>query len=389
MKNKIYFLPFLLLILISCGNNRKKQTKLNSNKAHYTLKIQDTIPIHLNKNSAYNKNYTLQTIDTNEYIITVNHDKNLVLFYSPVTRQIKKQIKYKYDGPNGVGIISFATAHNWDSIFLIRLHTNNIFLTDSSGRVKRRFELSETVLGNPIWNIAASFATPMVLYNNKLYLDNIPNIYVFTKAFWNKKLALIYHLTDNKVYAYGNYPEIYKKGINFGGYNLNENRIINKHGQSIFSFTMDNHLYVYNDTALIKKVPVPSRYVKEDAPVPKKKLTGFNYEDDWLYDMSRGSYKWMVYDKYHNMIYRLVLHSMPAYDAEGNRNKWLDKPFSIQIIDSNFRLVGEVPFPGKTYFFRNIMASKRGLLISLSNDKNPITEENKLILARFKLVKKK
>ena len=389
MKNKIYFLPFLLLILISCGNNRKKQTKLNSNKAHYTLKIQDTISIHLNKNSAYNNIYILQTVDSSEYITTNPPQKNLLIIFSLKEHSLKKQIKYNETGFNGVGIVRFALIHNFDSIFTVRYLTNRFFLTDSTAKVKRRYKISETVQGKFIYNISASYASPMVLYNKKLFLRNIPNIKVFTKAFWNKKLALLYHLTDNKTYAYGNYPEIYKKGINFGGYNYNYNRIINKHGQSIFSFSMDNHLYVYNDTALIKKVPVPSHYVKEDAPVPKKKLTGYNYEDDWLYDMSRGSYKWMVYDKYHNMIYRLVLHSMPAYDGEGNRNKWEDKPFSIQIIDSNFRLVGEVPFPGKTYYFRNIMASKSGLLISLSHDKNPITEENKLILARFKLVKKK
>ncbi len=94
----------------------------------------------------------------------------------------------------------------------------------------------------------------------------------------------------------------------------------------------------------------------------------------------------MIYDEQRDIIYRLVLHAMEPYDADGNKNKFWDKPFSIQIIDSTFTLIGEVDFPAKQYDFRNIIPTKNGLLISLCHNNNPILEEDKLKLARFQLV---
>ncbi len=383
----------MLLLMVGCKSNHKEgkiSTANNKQKYYYTLTPIDTVFISLTENTSYKNVFRVEVVDEKEYLTTLNYKKNLLSIYNIENGKIFKVIKFDKTGSNGIGIIRFALIHNWDSIFTIRYHTNRLALLDSTGKVNARYKITKTSLGESVFNVSAFSNFPLEYNRKKLFMLHISSAPVFSKGFWKTKTGLIYDLNtrkaENKI---GAYPAIYRRGINFGGYSLRPYRIINKKGESIYTFSLENRLYVYNYKYLIKTVSIPSVYVKNVHPKPQRKLTGYNRKDDWLYEMSRGSYRWMVYDKYHNMIYRLVLHSMPAYDGEGNRNKWEDKPFSIQIIDSNFRLVGEVPFPGKTYYFRNIMASKSGLLISLSNDKNPITEENKLILARFKLVKKK
>lgn len=386
---KYLSLFFVILLFYSCDNPfNETENQLLITKS-YNLIIDDTIEINLDRLTKYNGNFQLVRIESTEYLGSLNKDYNTYSLFNLKSCLLEKTIKFHRNGPNGIGQARFIYLHNWDSIFISRYHTNKVFMVDSSSTIISKWELKSTTLNKNIFHTSANFRFLMKLKGSNLHLLNISESNVFSKQYWNENLGLVFNLSNNKLTNNsGSFPDIYKQGINFGEWNYKGSRVITANNLQVYSFSLENKLYIYNDTSLIKSVSLPSSYVSVKTPIPTKTLTGYNSLDDWIYEIQRGSYRWMAYDEQHKIIYRLVVHAMEPYDTEGNKNKFWDKPFSIQIIDSTFSLIGEVDFPSKQYDFRNITVSKDGLLISLCHNDNPILEEDKLKLARFKLVKK-
>jgi hypothetical protein len=366
----------------------RSDTIISNSNNKYSLEITDTVIIHLDNKTKYNGIFNYDRIDDIDYLGTLNRDENSYSLYNINTGNIEEKIQFSSVGPNGIGQARFVKIYNWDSIFVLRYHTNIIYLLDSSPIVDTKWTISETSSEKFIHNISANFGFKLHYEDDVLSFLNIPNAKVYSKEFWISRSGISFNIKDKKVLNNtGIYPDVYKKGVCFGGYNNNPYRIITNGRLEVFSFSLDNRLFVYNDTSLIKTVSIRSKHVKNDAPKPSKTLTGYNYEDAWMYEIQRGSYRYLWYDKSHNLIYRLVVHAMQPYDTDGNKNNFWDKSFSIQIIDSTFNLIGEVDFPEKTYSIYNIFPMNDGLLISLCHDNNPILEEDKLKLALFKLVK--
>jgi len=385
---KIVLLYFLIVTIVACNEKNDKKSSNNSKKASVKsagLNLVDTLVFQLDNKTGYNETFQIETVGKNEFLGTLNRDNNEYILYSLKNFKPYKYIKFDNVGPSGVGEARSVRVHNFDSIFVVRYLTNILYLLDSSSTVKNKWTLQYANTGELIFNISSGFRTRLEFLNNKVYLIKIPDAKVFTKEYWNNVWGIVFNIKQNKIYnSTGIFPDVYKQGISYGGFNTDVCRIVTQDGLSVYGFSLDKHLYVYNDSALIKKVSIPSKYVSDDVPTPQKKLTGYNYMDDWLYEIQRGSYRWMAYDKYNKVIYRLVLHATDPYDVNGNRNKFWDKPFSIQIIDSTFNLIGEENFPAKQYDYRNILPTKNGLLISLCHNDNPILEENKLKLALFR-----
>ena len=388
---KYLVLILIALILFSCEQNSKSVTNIENviyNNNLFSLTVVDTIEFDLPNNTKYNSWFKMSEIDDNQYLDVYINYNGIGLFNIDNGSTDDFLLKFDNVGPNGVGEARYIHVVNWDSIFIIKHYTTQLYLVDSSGVVINKWDLNKTISGNYIYNILATSTSQIYFVDGKVHLLNVSSNKVFSDAYWSDIKELTFDLEKNiLINRVGGFPAVYKQGICYGGYNSDSYRVVTNDSEIVYSFSLDNNLYIYNDTILLKNVELRSPYVKVDAPKPQKKLTGYNHNDDWLYEIQRGSYRWMVYDKHRDIIYRLVLHAMEPYDVDGNQNKFWDKPFSIQIIDNTFNLVGEVAFPANTYDFRNIIPVKDGLLISLCHDNNPILEEDKLKLALFKLVK--
>lgn len=391
MKTPILILLFFFL-LFSCTdkhNSSNQDEKTIVDILPFTLQIEDTLTILLDDKTPFNGAFKIETINNIEYLGILNRDYNDYRLYGLISGNLDKHFKFKRSGPDGIGQARFVLVHNWDSIFVTRYHTNQLFMLDSTASIKQKWELTFTESDQLIHNISASFNFQLKFQNNQIYCKNISIFKVFTKDYWKTALGLRYDIKNQILYnSSGFFSYVFKEGVNYGSWNYHGYQILSNSNQQIYSFSLDNNLYIYNETALIKKVSLCSPHVPVDAPKPHKTLTGYNSQDDWLYEIQRGSYRWMVYDEHQDIIYRLVVHAMEPYDTDGNKNKFWDKPFSIQIIDSTLNLIGEVNFPGKQYDFRNIIPSKHGLLISICHNDNPLLEEDKLKLVRLKLLRK-
>ncbi len=379
-----------MTLFYNCSDNNNSQ---NTNTNIFTLTANDTINIAIG--SEFNYSTVLQpfTIDNNIYMgglvrtNTISYTNTFVLLdYNK--KKIYKKLNFKKEGPNGIGTPAYIKIINWDSIFVFQYQTTNIYLTDSACIVKDKWKINK--FNENIITIAGTFFFPVYFIDNKLYMEAITPHQVFTDDFWKQNTELVFNIKTNKlINKAGHYPDIYRKSINYGGGNIFPNRIITNSGEIVYGFSLNNKLYIYNDSTLLKTVECRSKHVKEDAPKPSKKLTGYNPEDDIAYEVQRASYRFLFYDKYRDLIYRVVLHASDLYDKYGNKVDFWNRPFSIQIINNKYELIGEVDFPGNTYFIKNIIPVPEGVLISTSNEKNPNLQEDRLQFVLFEIVNSK
>ncbi len=370
-----------MTLFYNCSDNNNSQ---NTNTNIFTLIANDTINIPIDSTFEYSVPMCLNEIDNKIYLGGIIPHTHTYVLFDYEQRQISKKINFNSTGPNGVGTPKYIKVINWDSIFVFRYQTTDIFLADSAGKIKTKWKINK--FNENIMTTTGSYYFPVYFRKNKLYAHAITPDYAFTDEFWTRTNELVFNIKTNKVTnKAGFFCETLKKGINYGGYSMNPYRIITNSSEIVYSFSVDNKLYIYNDSILLETVECRSKHVKEDAPKPSKKLTGYNYDDDAAYEVQRASYHFLYYDKFRDLIYRVVFHASDLYDKHGNKVKVYDKPFSIQIINNKYELIGEVDFPGNTYFIKNIIPVPEGVLISTSNEKNPNLQEDRLQFILFKV----
>ncbi len=387
--NFVFIVSFFFIVVLQSCNYQSDTTNEKSDKIIRELSIKlvpdDTVIIPISNDIGYNSLVELITINDKRFIGTEIRGKNKYQLYDLDKRKIYKTLSFDYDGPNGVGNIRYIKVINWDTIFIIQRLTKNMFLLDSSGKVLQKWTFNKTSSGKEIAGITARYiASPLKFRHNRLFFQKIPNYSIRSKNFWEDTTQLIYNIKTNELTnKVGWYPTIYKQGVFYGTYNMFADITVRNDALIVYGFSLDKHLFVYDSNRLIKTVSLPSQYFSNSWPTPKKDMF-LNREYAESFEIQRGSYRFLYYDKYRDYILRLVLLPMKLYDKNNKMHKWEDKPFSIQIINKNFELIGEIKFPGERYYFRNIIPVKEGVLISYTNDKNPNIEENKFKFILYK-----
>jgi hypothetical protein len=139
---------------------------------------------------------------------------------------------------------------------------------------------------------------------------------------------------------------------------------ISKIGSWSFFNTM---LAKSNDISTIESLPAP--------------LGGVTSEEQFYkYMQTKPQYAGIWYDKYRKIYYRVALQKDDTI-----KNAWSAQPFSIIVLDNNFKKVGETKFPAKKYHYLGIMVGKEGLYLPLGNANNEEIDEENLVYDIFKL----
>jgi len=66
-------------------------------------------------------------------------------------------------------------------------------------------------------------------------------------------------------------------------------------------------------------------------------------------------------------------------------SEFYDQPFSILILDEDFKILGVTLFPGERYNPNQFFITEDGLYLSTNNDKNPELREDVLSFKRFEV----
>lgn len=310
---------------------------------------------------------------THDYIaILTNRDYTLRLYTYPGD-QLYRSVKLilldnnEQDGePDSAGFIhikpriSGFCIRSMDSIFFLTEHSNSLYMVDSNGVLKRKWEIGDYEQTG--YDVAAFKNDPFLVAGNDVFFTKTS--FLDYRVYPYKTHVLSYNIKGDSVgHDFADFPSNYKqdKWWHIVGYSFG--KTINKNKEIVISYPTNDSLFVYQDGRLRKRVPGKSPSLGSGDFPPFDNAYRGNTEYTIKYANTLGSYSTIVYDPYRDCYYRLVLHAQSFTNKDGSTNFYEDRPWSLQIFDADLRLIGEQDFPPRRYAFGDLLVVKDGLLI--------------------------
>jgi hypothetical protein len=108
-----------------------------------------------------------------------------------------------------------------------------------------------------------------------------------------------------------------------------------KDGNICVSFGADDYLYLYQDSTLLLKKKVKSKFIDQFNPYPDEKRFDMLYLRN--YWAKEPKYSRVIFDPYENLYYRIVKHRANKTTENSKENLW-----SVMILDDELNVLGEV-----------------------------------------------
>lgn len=322
-------------------------------------------------------------------LFNLNWMENSIQIYDLTQKKKIRELKFDYEGPNGVLDIMGIYVHNLDSIFLFNQLVNQLTLIDTAGTIKSKISYEGPDQYSPAFIHNAYFKSPPILNGNKLLVKT--HFYGQITSVTNEQLnekELMYEidLKTGKTEFFGiNYPKDYL----LSGFKLFEPSIAFGVGKYVISMFGDHRLfYIDSIGTSLKEVAAKSNFLNDAIPLFPKDADGLAYR---TYSYYSPHYETIEFDPYRNVFIRFAFHAMdydPSVPVQEMRNH--SGPFSIQIFDKNLKLVSEKLFYKNRYHPFDYFLTKDGLYLSTNHPLNPETKEDELAfeLIEFKPIEK-
>ncbi len=396
MKNSLVsFVLFLLfsIFFISCTPKNPEKLILELIESGEKL----TLPLD---SSTSNISDGLQFFQgENPLLFSLNWMENSIQIYDLTQKKKIKELKFDYEGPNGVLDIMGIYVHNLDSIFLFNQLVSQITLIDTTGKIKSKITYQAPDQYSPAFIHNAYFQSKPVLNGKKLVVKT--HIYGQITSVTNDQLnekELMYQidLEMGKSGVLGldsgktEFPGMkYPKDYLLGGFKIFEPSIAYGAGKYVVSMFGDHRLF-YTDSLgnPLKEVVAKSNYLNETIPLFPKDADGLAYRN---YSFYSPHYETIDFDPYRQVFIRFAFHGFeqdPNVPVQEMRNH--SGPFSIQVFDKDLNLVTEKFFDKNRYHPFDYFITKDGLYLSTNHPLNPQNKEDELAfeLIQFKEIEK-
>jgi hypothetical protein len=354
-----YWYLCLLLLIFSCdySTEESKQYKHSLDKIN-SLVVKDTA---LAFSSLCIKEIS---IENNDYILF--HKKDLMVFYDIAKQKITKEVKLpqQYIKPNLFGSIFI----NVDSIYIIPFMVNKIssmILIDTSGLIKSTIEIKERNMGDFSF-LSCLFCNdrPIIYYDfQKMILHNQSKENANTLDYYDKKHLFFFTLnlvTKEYKFVTGEYPKVYQG--NFWNVDYFIVPHIKDKNKIIISFASSPNLLLrdINNNDYSEEIELHSKYLEKVIPLDSWQ----DWEAKEKYYITQAYFHQIIYDKYRDVYYRFVFHQSAYADSiKLQKRSIFEKPFSIIILDSNLKKLGETIFPEQKYINSIFFIGRKGLYI--------------------------
>jgi hypothetical protein len=382
MKNRNLSLShFLILVLLTfaCTGKNQVPTDFQLSESGEILRLPlDTATSNISDGLQFFQG-------ENPLLFSLNWMENSIQIYDLTQQRKIKDLKFDYEGPNGVLDIMGIYVHSLDSIFLFNQLVSQITLIDSSGTIKSKITYEVPDQYSPAFIHNAYFQSKPILNGKKLLVKT--HIYGQITSMTNDQLnekELIYQidLETGKSGILGldsgktEFPGMkYPKDYLLGGFKIFEPSIAYGAGKYVVSMFGDHRLF-YTDTlgTSLKEVVAKSNYLNESIPLFPKDADGLAYRK---YSFYSPHYETIDFDPYRQVFIRFAFHGFeqdPAVPVQEMRNH--SGPFSIQVFDTNLNLVSEKFFDKNRYHPFDYFITKEGLYLSTNHPLNPQTKED-------------
>ncbi len=382
MKGLICFLLVFVLYFYGCVH----KDKINE----YTLvptneKIKFNIPHDVSSITDCSQYFL--TEDGKQYLCYLSRYNNKLLFYNIDSSTLSFTIQMPVIGPEGVGEILGFLVHNPDTI-LLKTKQRTLYIIDQFGNLKKKIPISRDIKNGEYGTYirhSASFTNCLILNDGIIYagthLLNNPG----PKEIQDYKLCLqIDLMNDQQKLLPMAYPPLGNKN-NEPVYSYFSTLFVED--DFIYSFMSSHNLYKTKDHKIFKTIPAKSRYIEKDFKLPDFSSGSYQIIAKTVFE--HPSYRNFYYDKYRNVFYRFVYPGIEI-DMSDNISDLLEyrQIFSIMILDTELRVIGEVLMPKNKYNLKMAFVGKEGLYISTNHIGNPDFSADYSRFELFKLEKK-
>lgn len=361
---------WIILLLAACSSNQKEvknkyygklvgtKRLINSGKKCFRLDTETKVK------PLYTQLFTDK--EGNSLLTFLNSRKNSIYFYDYSDTTYIKQIVFEREGANALMSASAYYIKNPDSIYVYNRSGMEIVLANNMGQIHNRIPLwdkNDKKWGMHYPQYLFSSVVPLMLTDNLLLLPGFAPFPEILADRENFHFTACLSLKTNQVEYYHTYPkELFGNGYNWGGDLLQlPYPAITPEGKIVHSFPNSHDLYISDCNGyVIKKEYGGSNKVKMIHSIDHESK---NTPKEMVYDcyIKQDFYAAILYDPFHKVYYRYLLHGIPDANQQTPINS---KPLTIIVMDENFRYLGEKEIgTGVEWNWTNSFVTKEGLNI--------------------------
>ncbi len=342
--------------LIGCNNNSPKTFSYKVNT--------DTAKVELPNNFVdFYLKYDI--LDDQNLFVGYNHYDKSLQFIDLNNNETKYTIQLASDGPKKIGIVNhlFITK---DKIFL--KSTPEWIIMDHNGEILERVKYSDFAQDLDNKYVIDGGLTMSYLQKIELAPDHQSVFMRLLPAISEMNSAEIYehplfckikfYEKTAKIEPYLPYPEIFRKGVNYGI--LDKPSIIDLEDRLIYSFPNHSTIYVYhfNDTTITSNEVVSEKI---------ESIIEVSQNGDWEHivrsSFAGNRYHPIHYDQFRGIFYRVIRVKNDIQDVN---------EYFLQIIDNQFKVIDEVYLPSEKVDRNTFKVTKEGVFFQLMSSRGNI-----------------
>jgi hypothetical protein len=349
------------------------------------ITIADTLKFKLDNRTSYRTFFSQAVTDPSgrEFLLFLSQHKPSILLFDIKTQALAKEIILEKDGPNGVGSPSGLLFVSMDSIYVISSSHYKVSLLNGSGKLIKDYRVLEGTNYSDDTGMLRPFTiSAPVLIENTMYFNVAPDRDVYKPSYFEGNVNLSLDLLTGEYEYFNHYPSEFNGGV-WGVAAVSYSSAFNPGlGDFIYSFAISDSLYTFNpNTKERKSYFAGSSFIKSRVLPMNKPENSHDLE----YALETPYYNAIVYDRYRNVYYRFVRHSISFKDDAGDPREFHEKPLSIIVLDKDMNILGETALPANTFLDYIYFVTTNGLYISNGNPENPGLEEDYACFIGFEL----
>lgn len=305
-----------------------------------------------------------ETSDGQQLLYYSGDNTNSIAVFDLDKGQKIREMKFREEGPGGVGYIGGFVVLSPDSILLASEGLRYNFIVNQAGEIIYKLEHEEIGQYPEFTGLWSIFFRDTRKIGNKLYLpQSIPYIDgVRPEGEFRPILLHDLNTSKSQMVDFLFPEEIYESKM--------PTTILFTVGKDclLYGFTGSNEFYVHDiESGLTKKVASKSAFIEK--PMEDWSQVG-GMDDYMMHAATNARYVGNYYDKYRNCYYRIVTH--PPKDPKVAKDMYVQLSqypvrISIILMDEDFNTIQEFMLPEGKYFAGGMFINKDGIHLPKSN----------------------
>ncbi len=360
----VFLIVSIIYLGIGCQSDACQTVIMEEAKKEFML-LPDSIP------DKFSSLCSFYTNDGKSWFALYDNGRRSVLFFDENGKQ-HSRVTLEFPDSLSADVVPFVKPLSFDSILALWPAMRSVYLYNENGKIIKQFDAT-TALNDKQENysLVAMNLSP-VNYDGKNIFVTCTRLDVVVRS---KEARKIYFSTPPDIRMNllkpeeqkntGTWPAEYRSGASFRDFY--PQRCVNGSGEIIYAFSASDSIYILKNDKVVSRHLCKSKFVKQRHAYPDDSVGHFSYLE--RYEVTEPRNISIIYDPYRKYYYRIVAHGIEFEKEDGMTvNTIFDKPWSLIIMDKNFKILDEIIFDNKK-FLPVAFPAADGLLIRKRQEK--------------------